>query len=290
MECYNCQHSALDSNRYCNHCGQKLKINLDPTLKDIVHDGMHEFLHIDGKIFKTIKYLLWRPGFLTAEFLKGRRAEFIHPIRLYLTLSVMFFVLQSWAPGSVVVVDDNYNKNSSVSVQIPKDKDEIEKINEKIIVRIHPSIDKSLESYLRKVLLGFKNLDKHQKEFGPAYRASLAKSLFVLMPLFAFILQWTYLRRRHRYPQYLYFALEYHSALFAGLILIFPLTSLDNVIWLWLLWAVTYFVLALKRIWSDPKAIRRVLFTMFVYGWLFLLANLMILASTFYKFGLEDVG
>ena len=53
---------------------------------------------MDGKIVQTLKVLVTKPGMLTKEFLEGRRARYISPFRLYLTISVVFFALARVAP------------------------------------------------------------------------------------------------------------------------------------------------------------------------------------------------
>ena len=63
-----------------------------------MHEATHELLHLDGKIVKTVKLLVTRPGQLTREFIDGRRARYISPIRVYLTFSVLFFFLAAVTP------------------------------------------------------------------------------------------------------------------------------------------------------------------------------------------------
>ena len=65
---------------------------------------MHELLHVDGKIFRSVRLLLMRPGLLTHEYFRGRRARYISPIRLYLIFSVAFFAAAALA-GSEPVFD-----------------------------------------------------------------------------------------------------------------------------------------------------------------------------------------
>ena len=70
-------------------------------MHDLLHEGVHEFAHLDGKIFQTLDLLLFKPGELTAEFFRGRRARYIPPLRLYLVCSLLFFALSRL--GSVTV-------------------------------------------------------------------------------------------------------------------------------------------------------------------------------------------
>lgn len=90
--CPNCGR-RLDG-AFCADCGQKATA-LNPTLHDFLHDFTHELLHVDGKIFQSVRLLLLRPGFLSREWFEGRRARYISPIRLYLIFSVAFFAVSA---------------------------------------------------------------------------------------------------------------------------------------------------------------------------------------------------
>ena len=87
-QCPNCGRDLEGA--YCAECGQKATA-LNPTLHDFVHDLTHELLHVDGKIFRSVRLLLTKPGFLSREYFAGRRARYISPIRLYLIFSVVYF-------------------------------------------------------------------------------------------------------------------------------------------------------------------------------------------------------
>jgi hypothetical protein len=59
----------------------------------MVEDAMEGFLHFDGKFFRTARYLFTRPGFLTKEFISGRRTRYTHPLRFYIFASFLFFAV-----------------------------------------------------------------------------------------------------------------------------------------------------------------------------------------------------
>lgn len=77
---------------YCSHCGQP---NREPRLglKDLFHDFIHLMTHFDGKFFMTVKMLLTKPGFLSTEYLKGRRFTYLPPVQMYVLTSAIFFFL-----------------------------------------------------------------------------------------------------------------------------------------------------------------------------------------------------
>lgn len=78
--------------RYCQNCGQE---NLEPkeTFLHLVTHFVNDVTHFDGKFFSTLKLLLFRPGFLSKEYVKGRRMSYLHPIRMYVFTSALFFII-----------------------------------------------------------------------------------------------------------------------------------------------------------------------------------------------------
>lgn len=86
--CLNCK-AALHG-RFCHVCGQE---NIEPkeSFWHLVTHFVGDLVHFDGKFFVTLKYLLFKPGHLSAEHLKGRRADYLHPIRFYIFVSAFFF-------------------------------------------------------------------------------------------------------------------------------------------------------------------------------------------------------
>ncbi len=89
-DCLNCGAKVLG--RYCQNCGQE---NIEPKesfIHLLGHLVSHEF-HFDSKIFSTAKHLLLTPGFLTKEYMAGRRVSYLDPIRMYIFLSAFFFLV-----------------------------------------------------------------------------------------------------------------------------------------------------------------------------------------------------
>ncbi len=88
--CLNC--GAEVAGRYCQVCGQE---NTEPkeTFLVLVSHFFNDITHFDGKFFSTVKLLLTKPGFLSAEYLKGRRSSYLHPIRMYVFTSAFFFII-----------------------------------------------------------------------------------------------------------------------------------------------------------------------------------------------------
>jgi len=88
--CLNCKTKLVGN--FCHACGQKSEHTKD-SFWHLVFHFFHDLTHIEVKWFITLKYLITRPGFLSREYLHGRRVAYQHPIRLYVITSAFFFIL-----------------------------------------------------------------------------------------------------------------------------------------------------------------------------------------------------
>src|SRR5438128_2151766 len=93
--CENC--GAPLAGRYCAQCGQAA-IDYRRSFRYVIVDVLDSFLNWDSKFFATIGWLIVRPWHLTNEFLAGHRVRYLHPLRLYLLASILFFfAVTYWA-------------------------------------------------------------------------------------------------------------------------------------------------------------------------------------------------
>ena len=78
--------------KYCHICGQE---NLEPAESawHLITHFFNDITHFDGKFFSTLKLLITKPGFLSAEYQRGRRANYLNPIRMYVFTSFIFFII-----------------------------------------------------------------------------------------------------------------------------------------------------------------------------------------------------
>ena len=102
VSCRNCD-TSFDGN-FCPNCGQK-SIDLERPISDLVGEILRETFEVDGRAARTLKTLFLQPGALTGEFLAGRRRWFTPPIRLYLAISIAFFVLVAWLASRGLLLD-----------------------------------------------------------------------------------------------------------------------------------------------------------------------------------------
>jgi hypothetical protein len=79
---------------FCSQCGERAIDRHSLTLSHFLkHNVLHELSHVDGKIFRTFRYLVFRPGFLSSEYFAGRRRRYVNPVRLLLTCLLVLALL-----------------------------------------------------------------------------------------------------------------------------------------------------------------------------------------------------
>ena len=88
--CLNC--GAIVQGPFCQQCGQE---NIEPkeTAWQLIVHFFNDITHFDGKFFTTLKILLFRPGYLPREYMLGRRASYLNPVRMYIFTSFIFFLI-----------------------------------------------------------------------------------------------------------------------------------------------------------------------------------------------------
>jgi len=90
--CLNCGTKLLGS--YCHACGQQAHVHR--TLTAFFHDFLHGVLHFEGKVWRTLPMLAWRPGDLTRDYIAGKRARFVSPLALFLFCVFLTFAAMSF--------------------------------------------------------------------------------------------------------------------------------------------------------------------------------------------------
>lgn len=248
--CLNCGTAPL-FDRYCQHCGQE---NAEPrqTLGHLIAHFFADVTHFDGKFFSTLKLLLLKPGFLSSEYVKGRRTKYLDPIRMYLFISAIFFVLVYSRFGDT----EQINRKDAAAIHF-MDSTRAAEQSERNAVTFElisqPGIDKQMslmdlpdmlehgtayydsvqlslpesrrrnffQRYLDHEIIGiYQTYDTNPYNFIPnafnLFIHSFSKLFFISLPLFAFFLWLLYVRRRKQwyYVSHAIFTLHYYSVSF----------------------------------------------------------------------------
>jgi hypothetical protein len=221
--CLNC--GAPLTGPFCAGCGQR-DIPAYPNVRELAVDAALEFSGWDGRLASTLRALIRRPGMLTHEFLEGRRVRYISPLRLYLTASLVYFVLASAAPNvklqsgenlglrvAATVTDDN--RPASGPERVAEAASEAFEKQQALSPAAREATLKDIarapalmQPFLRRAVLdpaGFKR----------SLLETMPRMLFALLPIFAGIVALFY--RRRKYPEHLYFAIHLHAFIFLAL-------------------------------------------------------------------------
>jgi hypothetical protein len=93
--CLNC--GTVVTGRHCAQCGQAADVHV-LSMKEVAGDVTHSLLHLDSRVWRTLRLLVRKPGELTREFIAGRHPPYIPPFRLYLAVSILYFALSALLP------------------------------------------------------------------------------------------------------------------------------------------------------------------------------------------------
>jgi hypothetical protein len=193
---------------FCARCGQR-RAATDVTLAEFLRDTTHELTNWDGKIPSTLKVLFLKPGQLTLDFLEGRRARWLAPLRVYLLCSVSYFLI---GPIVEAITHRNVREFAKVIITNPDgsttiDPRERERVERGLPARIF-GIDRLERAAANGTLLN-RNIE-----------GTLSKAMFLLLPMLAVFTRLAWRRRVPRYPAHLYLALHIHAAWFGVLVLL----------------------------------------------------------------------
>ncbi len=113
--CLNC--GEVLTGQHCSHCGQRAKVRV-LSLTGLLRDLVGDILDWDSRLWRTLRPLAFKPGWLTREYLLGRRTRYTPPFRMYLILSVAFFLLTSVAgdPGSAIVLSPDGDGGANLKI------------------------------------------------------------------------------------------------------------------------------------------------------------------------------
>ncbi|MGL4543731.1 MAG: DUF3667 domain-containing protein [Polymorphobacter sp.] len=93
--CANC--AAPVAGRFCANCGQPAHVHR--SLLHVGEEFLHGLTHFDGKAWKTLPLLLFRPGKLTRDYVEGKRARYVPPVALFLLSVFLMFFAFSFVEG-----------------------------------------------------------------------------------------------------------------------------------------------------------------------------------------------
>jgi hypothetical protein len=197
--CLNC--GATVERKFCPECGQE-NIEVQENFFHLVGHFTADYLHYDSKFLKSLKLLIFKPGFLAKQYLEGKRTSYIHPLRLFFFVTIIMVIMgnlyyqkfQKVITGDRIVITEEDKANAT--------EEEIKKLE-----RDEKKIIKSIAS-------GFEKVSYYLKYIS-----------FFLLPVYALCFKLLYWRKKHFYVDHLVFTLYLQSFVYVVLsvLLIIPL-------------------------------------------------------------------
>jgi len=247
--CKNCGAALLG--RYCVECSQAADVHV-PTTGELIHEAMEGLTHADSRLWRTLVPLWIKPGKLTNEFVAGRRVAYVPPFRLYLIVSIIFFLLASLHTSHTNIVQFD-PADSQAKGKVSNCADAGFEVNG------HPSWKPRIVHACEEITRDNGNNLLH------VALATGPKAMFIFLPLIAFLHMLMYWRPRHRYAEHLLFLLHLHAFFFSVAIVLLLLIDAAEA---WPAFDTTASVLATLLGWSLAvytfMAMRRV----FKRGWI----------------------
>lgn len=262
--CPNCDHRLAPWDKFCSQCGQDTQHHA-PSLWEFVHEFISHYIAAEGRLWKSLWGLMARPGFLTQEYLAGRKQRYVLPLRMVLTLGLVFFLAVRMVPGAtdgLIRFDEKAARGpaiavgeaasavaSSASAGESADADEGPTTSGGVITLPEPWLE-HLPSGVRERLARANTAWRadwkvEAKRVTNAMLGWAPYAVLVSLPFFAGLLKLLYWRQP--YGAHFVFAMHLHAAWY-GLLLLFvlvPWAWAHGAIWLW---SNLYPLLALRRV------------------------------------------
>ncbi len=230
VNCQNCNASLAGA--YCSDCGQKA-VDVNRPLRELVHEGLESLTAFDSRVLRTFWPLIRRPGFLTIEYLEGRRARYVPPFKLYLFVSFVLFLTLGFAKVDLIRHADDGESSNGVVLTL---NDAIESKQEEppkegklgnqkegtptdpasTEVELSNASEATEESGGEESFLGIDLEDalENETQLEANFVSRLAQIVFLLVPAFAALLHLVYWRSGRLYIQHLIFSLHVHTLAF----------------------------------------------------------------------------
>lgn len=249
--CPNCE--AVVSGHYCANCGQETHLHAAST-REFLHEFIGHYVALEGKLWGTLKRLILRPGELTNEYIRGRRVRYVQPLRIYLTFSVIFFVLLKLTGGFEQQLEQGSDPAASHSKVTQQDKSASADTDQGRTPFKDPTtfLDEWPTMQHKMDALGRMSDADQLKLFKDGILHYAPYAIFCLMPVFALLLKILYLGSGRRFGEHMLFALHTNAFAFFvySLILLINVGPVGFVLWVWLL---GYLPWAMRRVYHRSR-------------------------------------
>jgi hypothetical protein len=215
--CRNC--GAHAPGKFCGECGQETKLH-PPSAWEFVHEFITHYIALEGKLWRTLGNLFFKPGKLTLEYLAGRKRRYVLPLRLYLTFSIIALFLigalvDVKGPSAEDLAKEFEGKKYSVNfISLGPVRAGIN--DGKFVCENMPAW--ACERLRKRYDRDTRGLAEQISQVAGRFTGKWGVAMFILLPLFALWLKLVYFKRNMHYGEHVVFTLHLHALWFAMLI------------------------------------------------------------------------
>ncbi len=246
--CANCGRSLKEDFKFCPECGQTRK-SLRITLGSLIKQSLGDLFSYDSKLWHSLVPLIIKPGYLTKQYLEGKRVRYIPPIRLYIFISLIYFIIMGinldtedltisskpqdrnmveiFQDSVKTTVIENTSPDDGTYLSFGEKEVSMDTLEQWIVdEREHQLVDSlgwkntRMNNYLAKLIV-----QKSVKAFGePGYWirqmvTAASYLMFVMMPLLAVFLMMLFYKNKNYFTEHLIHSFHLHAFIFICLTL-----------------------------------------------------------------------
>lgn len=251
-ECLNCGHKLEEQHNFCPNCGQE---NRDQrmSMKMLLGDFLSNYFSLDSRLGRSMRHFFFHPGYLTRRFNEGKRVRHVHPLRLYLVITFLFFFILSYIMSlelqesslQLIAHQDNAEMPEADSLAIANIQEQRHGVkllpdSEETTTKENLTFQKALQlmrdvSLTDEMVMDSLHIDKanrqderfqlflHQSRrviqkdldvFIPYVLKNLPVMMFILLPVFALYLRYLFRNKPNLYIGHIIHSLHIHSMVF----------------------------------------------------------------------------
>ena len=276
INCSNCNHQLKEQMNFCFHCGQENHVKR-VSLKMLFQDFFATYFTFDSKLWVTLKMLILKPSYLSKVYLEGKIVTYLPPIRLYIFISFLFFLVFNLTPTNFLQnVDLNLETDSVTtktedepSLSYKKIANFLKEVAQKKAAKQTDGATLSLPGQLEDKVLSKFTKEHEIKAFMGLMKSKLPFVFFLLIPVLAFLYFILFYKKEYFYVDHLVFVLHLQSFMFLVLTVDVLISSLFGVNTLMIPSIITmvYTYITMKRFFNKKKwgVIWRLVIIAFLY-------------------------
>ncbi len=300
FSCKNCEQKISDNYKFCPNCGQQTVEKL--TVGLLFYNTISNYFSFDARFFRSIIPLLVKPGYLASKFVEGKRLLYLHPAKMYLFITIIFFFLFSFIQRDHINgVNHALEKNTKQDIENAIANIDLQKTNsEHSFIPNQPALDFGYNLKLVDSLIAIKapddaiykamgkdsdgwltdrvyeqNLKLYKSKQGgnilEIFYRKIPIAMFFLLPIFALILNLFHIRKG-AYAHHLVFSFYLFSFIFTILSVMLGINFIWNTTPSWInkllvLSTFVYFFIGLKQFYKQGiiKSLFKASITVFLF-------------------------